>query len=87
MSEFDKLMRAAAQGNLEAQHNLGKGYFNGEGVGQDYAQAAKWFAKAAEQGNAAAQCFLGFCYSNGEGVARDVAQAAIWLTKSAEQGF
>ena len=38
---------AAAQGNAEAQFNLGIMYANGHGVPQDYVQAHKWFNLAA----------------------------------------
>ncbi len=34
---------------------------NGEGVPQDYAEAAKWYRLAAEQGYATAQTILGVC--------------------------
>jgi len=40
-------------------------YTNGEGVVQDYAEAAKWYRKAAEQGYARAQSALGFMYNTG----------------------
>jgi hypothetical protein len=46
---------AAAQGYAEAQYNMGVMYRDGEGVSQDYAEAAKWFRKAAEQGDANAE--------------------------------
>ena len=39
-------------GNAVAQARLGWMYEKGEGVPQDYAQAAAWYLKAAEQGNA-----------------------------------
>ena len=36
----------------DAQNHLGFMYYTGEGVAQDYQEAAKWFRKAAEQGDA-----------------------------------
>lgn len=42
--------QAAAQGNSEAQYNLGRLYFYGWGVAQDYSKARQWFKKAAAQG-------------------------------------
>jgi len=36
--------------NAEEQFNLGLMYFQGEGVPQDYTEAAKWYRLAAEQG-------------------------------------
>ncbi len=38
------------QGHAIAQSYLGFMYDNGQGVPQDYAEAAKWYRKAAEQG-------------------------------------
>ena len=58
----------AEQGLAEAQFNLGLCYYNGDGVLQDYNQAAYWFTKAAEQGDASSQYSLGLCYNTGEGV-------------------
>ena len=70
----------------EIQRWLGNMLTNGEGVRQDYTQAASWYRKAAEQGNAWAQCCLGTAYSKGQGVTQDYVQAAQWYLKAAEQG-
>ena len=61
-------------------------YAEGEGVEQDYTEAAKWFRKAAEQGDAVAQYTLGIMYSEGEGVSQDYKKAVKWFRKAAEQG-
>ena len=42
----------AEQGDAGAQYNLGFMYSNGEGVPQDYAEAAKWYRMAADPGAA-----------------------------------
>ena len=76
----------AASGNAKAQVALGSMYFSGQGVPQDYTQAAVWYRKAAEQGDADAQFNLGQLCSNGQGVSQDHAQAAAWYLKAAEQG-
>ena len=55
-------------------------------MGQDYAEAAKWFRIAAEQGHADAQCDLGACYRDGRGVVQDYQEAIAWFTKAAAQG-
>lgn len=54
-------------------------YLSGEGVIQDYKEAAKWYTKAAEQGNAKAQFNLALMYANGEGVIQDDVYAHMWL--------
>ena len=43
--------KAAEQGNVDAQNNLGVMYFVGEGVSRDVNKAKQWFEKAAAQGN------------------------------------
>ena len=58
-------------------------YYNGQGVQQDYAEAAKWTRKAAEQGYAPAQADLGVLYWNGQGVQQDVVLAYVWLSLAA----
>ena len=42
--------KAAEQGNVIAQFNLGELYFYGWGVDQNDTEAARWYRKAAEQG-------------------------------------
>src|ERR1035437_670073 len=62
-----KLLTNAMAGNAEAQLNVGGAYLIGDGVPQDYVQAAVWFRKAAEQGRADAQYYLGGLYREGHG--------------------
>ena len=78
--------KAADQGNVEAQYNLGVCYDHGYGVPQDTAQAVSWYRKAAEQGDAGAQCALGLYYAHGNGVPKDVVLAASWYRRAAVQG-
>lgn len=70
----------------EALFLRGVRFANADGVAQDYAQAAEWFARAAEQNHALAQ----FCLANmcelGRGVPRDETKALTWLTRAAKLG-
>ena len=75
----------AEQGDAAAQFNLGNMHLYGEGVPQDYAEAAKWYRKAAEQGDAEAQALLGLMYHNGEGVPQENVQAHKWFNLSASR--
>jgi TPR repeat protein len=84
--EFEDKLKKAEQGHAWAQYYLGLTYSLGQGVPQDYKQAAYWYAKAAEQGDAGAQFALSGMHFNGEGVTQDYKQAAYWCTKAAEQG-
>jgi TPR repeat protein len=69
------------------QLKMGEAYASGDGVAQDYAEAAIWFRKAAEQGDPFAQIDLGDLYISGDGVAKDDAQAVAWYRKAADQGY
>ena len=42
-------LKAAEQGDAEAQFSLGWSYENGYGVEKSYTKAVKWYSKAAEQ--------------------------------------
>lgn len=77
---------AAAQGNADAQSNLGTMYGNGQGVAQDYAEVVKWFRLAAAQGNAAAQNNLGVMYRDGQGVKQDYVRAHMWFNLGGASG-
>jgi len=61
-------------------------YDLGQGVVQDYKEAAKWYRKSAEQGLAAAQFALGAMYANGDGVIRDNVYAHMWWSIAASNG-
>ena len=70
----------------EAQFLKGLNFASGQGVAQDYVQAAKCYTEAAEQGHARAQLNLATMYEHGQGVTRDEAKALMWLTKAANLG-
>jgi TPR repeat protein len=53
----------AEHGDARAQFSLGGMYYNGQGVQQDYAEAAKWTRKAADY--TPAQVDLGVLYAKG----------------------
>ena len=68
----------AAEGNAEAQNNLGVMYRSGLGIPKDDQTALKWFRLAAEQGDAPAQANLGYMYANGMGIPQDWVYAYMW---------
>ena len=78
--------KAAAQGHIFCQYNLGYMYWSGEGTSEDYEEAFYWFSKAAEQRFAPAQNYLGMMYRDGRGVDEDFEEAFIWLSIAANQG-
>ena len=83
--QLELLLERAEQGIRDAQYEVGRRFWNGDGVDQDHKQAADWFDRAARQGLAAAQCALGLCYERGDGVEQDMWQAAAWYQWAAQQ--
>jgi len=77
---------AAAQGLSNAQNNLGSMYANGQGIAQDYAEAARWYKLAAAQGSVGAQVNLGLSYANGQGILQDNIRAHMWFNLAAVNG-
>ena len=69
-----------------AQNALGKMYYFGKGVPQDYKIALKWFTLAAEQGHARAQYNLGVSYIFGYGVVKNDVNAHMWLNIAVSSG-
>ena len=70
----------------EALRHLATLYAEGQGVPQDFTQAAEWYRRAAEQGLADAQYNLASIYANGDGINTDFAAAYLWFTLAAGQG-
>jgi hypothetical protein len=58
-------------------------YSRGQGVPQDYREAAYWCSRAADQGNPEGQYLLGLMYDKGQGVPASSPRAYIWLNLAA----
>lgn len=76
----------AHQGDADAQKLLGFMYSQGQGLPQNYVEAAKWIRLAAEQGDAGAQANLSRMYFEGLGVPHDFELALLWANLAAAQG-
>ena len=83
---FSFYKKAAEQGELAAQFNVGLYYDVGKGVAQDDAEAVRWYKLAAAQGYSSAQYNLGAIYANRKGVIQDDAEAVRWYELAAAQG-
>ena len=89
-TEEDKLviLQAVAEAGMPAaQHDLGMLYANGDGVQQDFAEAARLWRLAADQGYIPAQLTLGTLYHNGDGVSQDYTEAARLYRLAADRGY
>lgn len=61
----------AEAGEALALFHLGRCYYEGVGVVQDFKQAMQWFEGAAVMGDVRAQSILGVMLYRGQGVAQD----------------
>jgi TPR repeat protein len=83
-----KTTRARAEaGVVSAQANLGTMYLAGDGVRQDYQEAARWLRQAADRGDAQSQYNLGVLYAQGKGLPQSYAEALRLYRKAAEQDY
>lgn len=80
-------IKAADQGNVDAQYNAAYCYAEGEGVHQDKKKAVEWYEKACEQGHAASQNNLASIYRNGREIEKNLEKAVELYKLAAEQGY
>ena len=80
-------VRLAEQENADAQIRLGNMYLDGDGVPQDFAEAAQWYRKAAERGLAEAQYKLGFMYYAGIGVPKKFCRSGEMVSQGGRTGI
>jgi TPR repeat protein len=79
-----QIFRALTEENdPRAEFNLGVMYEKGQGLLQDFEQAASWYRKAADRGYVWAQNNLGVLYQYGRGVPQDFVQAHMWFNLAA----
>lgn len=83
--ELASVVGDAEHGDTDAQRTLGFLYLDGQGVPQDFENAAYWFRQAANSGDAVAQNNLGVMYLNGQGVPPDSRVAIQWFRRAANQ--
>ena len=83
--DIGQIRKAAEQGDVEPQFNLGFMYASGEGVSEDGREAVKWFHMAAKQGHAGASAALFLMYDKGKGVSEDYVEALAWVNLADQQ--
>ena len=84
--KLKQVLQDANAGDISACAYLGKMYYEGIGVAQNYNEAFKWYQKAADNGVTGAYTWLGVMYYNGQGVAQNYEKAFLWTKKAAENG-
>ena len=76
-------MKAADQGSMEGQYNVGLIYMQGLGVSRDPEEACRWFEKAAKQGDRdAAVCLAALRLDAGELSGTDISGALSGLFRN-----
>ncbi|HCW71661.1 MAG TPA: hypothetical protein DHI05_00975, partial [Gammaproteobacteria bacterium] len=86
MSNVEKLVISAKQGNPIAQHNLSTLFSIGALVPRDNRKAFMLMQEAAKQGLTQSQNSLAMMYINGVGVEPDYQSAYFWASTSTRQG-
>ena len=76
----------AAKGDAGAESLLGRAYYEGLGVPQNYATALVWLNKAVAQNNADAMFFLGLMYEHARGVTQDLDKALKLFDQATDLG-
>ncbi|TCT16021.1 TPR repeat protein [Natranaerovirga pectinivora] len=71
--------RAVEEGSVIAHNFLGKAYFEGRGMTQNFTKAIKYFKYAAEKGVFESKVYLGQCYMQGLGIASKNSDIALQL--------
>ena len=72
--------------DADARFKLGKKYYYGLGVEQNYKKAARWIRKAARQGHPGAQRYLGEIHEKGLVYRVSYRRAEKWYLTAADQG-
>jgi TPR repeat protein len=79
-------LKASYKGSGEAQRKVGRMYFTGNGLPQDYGIAFRYFLAAAKNGDAVAQRYLGIMYFKGVGLVKDEDKAVRWFNVASNNG-
>jgi len=86
VSKFNAAQKAAEDGDIEAQAELGYYYAKGIGTERDEMQAFNWYFNAADQGDVNSQFNLGVMYAKGRGVKQNFTESFHWYKEAALGG-
>ncbi len=87
-----KTEKRAQQGNIAAEFDLGRSYFDmatlhRQGARKNISLGLQWYRRAALQGYAPAQARLASAYLSGLGVPKNEARALKWLRRATAQKY
>ncbi len=82
--EIEQIKQAAKDGDAKSQFLLGRHYFAGHLIEQDFQQAKIWYEKAAQQNHAEALLNLGKLYEQGQAGTIDLAKAIDCYQRAAD---
>jgi len=83
-TDLSEILKNAEAGDANAQYEMYRIYFTGDGVNKNIPESINWLQKAAKQGLSKAELSLARRYINGDGLQKDNAKVVKWLTKAAE---
>lgn len=83
---FNKALKDAENGDVDAMAEVAYSYLYGKCVDQDHDKAFSWVNKAIEQGSSRGICVLADMYFNGLGVDEDIEKAEELYKKAADLG-
>ena len=75
-------IEAAKLGVAEAIYEVGRHYYEGLGVEQNYAKSVKYLELAAQENSSAAMYLLSECYAQGHGVQKNLEKALEYAQKA-----
>lgn len=79
--------KAAENGDVDSQYQLGNIHLQGMGTQKDMSKALYWYEKAALNNHSQSQHNMGMFYMQGEVVNKDEDIAHDWFKKAAENGY
>lgn len=85
-SESLPVYRAAVNGDVNAQFELGMLFIQGDAVRKDFTRGVEWLQRAAEQDHIGAQLQLADMYLRGVELQQDAVEAFQWYLRAARRG-
>ncbi len=80
------LLDCAIAGDAKCQYYLGRCFYGGEIIKQNYNKAFKWFLSAANQGHVESTYYVGRCLIFGQGTEKNILKGIEFLKNAASHG-